>query len=67
MPKLVEYDPRPATLRRELTQDLAKALAHFKAQHPDKAAKWAEKLIVRMITARILDREEARQAAARRR
>lgn len=67
MPRITEYGARPATLRRELTQDLAKALAHYRARHPDKASAWAEKLIMRLITARILDREQARQAAARKR
>jgi hypothetical protein len=57
--KIVEYNPRPATprpqtLRRTLTLDLAKSLAFFRLHHAQKADRWAAKLVEDLRKAQIL-------------
>ena len=58
MPRLQQYHHpdhlRPASLRQEMFRDLSKALAHFRAHHPEKANTWAHKLKVALIRAKIL-------------
>ena len=57
MARIHDYHPsrkHPTTLRQQLTQDLAKALAHWRARHPDKANAWAHKLVSKMIEAKIM-------------
>ena len=58
MPRIHQYHHpshlRPATLRQELFQDLSKALAHVRANHPEKANTWAHKLKAALIRAKIM-------------
>jgi hypothetical protein len=59
MARLHSYDPKPATLRRELTQDLAKALAYWHAKNPGKANTWAGRLARTLIARKILRGSDA--------
>ena len=52
MARIQEY--RPATLRQQLNQDLAKALAYQKNGQPDKAESWAQRLWRHMVRARLV-------------
>jgi hypothetical protein len=61
--KLANYGPKPATVRRQLTRDLASALAHQRAGHPKTAEEWSRKLIGDMVRAKLLRDEGDRYAA----
>ena len=56
--KIVRYhrrvEDRPATIRRILARDLASALAHQKANHPERARSWTNKLIDDLVVAKLL-------------
>lgn len=57
MARIHEYhraEDKPATLRRQLNQDLAKALAYQKAGKPEKAENWAQRLWRHMVKAKLL-------------
>jgi hypothetical protein len=53
------HHAKPATLRRELTQDLAKALAYWHAKNPGKANTWAGRLARTLIARKILRGSDA--------